>query len=85
MAEWEKQSESQDNGSGMVGTVLNGGQNTAAPEQPKFQAFTGQGFSMGEVQSANGGQQMSDEDAALIAQYGDDPELLAAIKASMNE
>lgn len=28
---------------------------------------------------------MSDEDAALIAQYGDDPELLAALKASMNE
>jgi hypothetical protein len=28
---------------------------------------------------------MSDEDAILIAQYGDDPELLQAIKASMNE
>lgn len=28
---------------------------------------------------------MSDEDAILIAQYGDDPELLAAIKASMND
>jgi len=26
---------------------------------------------------------MSDEDAILIAQYGDDPELLMAIKASM--
>lgn len=29
--------------------------------------------------------QMSDEDAILIAQYGDDPELLMAIKASMQE
>lgn len=28
---------------------------------------------------------MSDEDMALIAQYGDDPELLMAIKASMQE
>ena len=28
---------------------------------------------------------MSDEEAALIAQYGDDPELLMAIKASMQE
>lgn len=28
---------------------------------------------------------MSDEDAILIAQYGDDPELLMAIKASMQE
>jgi len=29
--------------------------------------------------------QMSDEDAILTAQYGDDPELLMAIKASMQE
>ncbi len=28
---------------------------------------------------------MSDEDAILIAQYGEDPELLMAIKASMQE
>jgi hypothetical protein len=29
--------------------------------------------------------QMSDEDAILIAQYGEDPELLMAIKMSMQE
>jgi len=28
---------------------------------------------------------MTDEEAMLIAQYGEDPELLAAIKASMEE
>ena len=28
---------------------------------------------------------MSDQDIALMEQYGEDPELLMAIKASMNE
>lgn len=33
----------------------------------------------------NAMQNVSDEDMALMAQYGDDPELLAAIKMSMQE
>ena len=75
MEEWNKQ-EGQSQGVSGFGQVLN-----AKKDEPKVQAFQGQGISIG----GSASHVMSDEDAILIAQYGDDPELLQAIKASMNE
>ena len=62
---------------------MNPGNAHQKDDKPAFQTFTGTGVSLGG--GPNPDVIMSDEDAALIAQYGDDPELLMAIKASMQE
>ena len=50
--------------------------------KPKVESFTGKGVSLG---GENKKDKPSDLDAALAMQYGEDPELIAAIKASMAE
>lgn len=53
MAEWEKQQDAEEGSGGMVGQVLNGGQAAGKPDEPKFQAFTGAGYSMAGQQVAD--------------------------------
>ena len=45
MEQWEQENKNEESSSGMVGQVMNGGQQQA--EEPKFQAFAGQGHSLG--------------------------------------
>jgi len=70
---------------GFKGTVLNrGAGKVAQAEEPKFQSFGGAGVSLGGAPAISQQQpQLSQEEEAMMAQYGDDPELLAAIQASM--
>ena len=63
----------------MVGQVFNQKKKSEGP------VFSGTGVSLGSSVSNQQHQQLSDQDLALIEQYGEDPELLMAIKASMNE
>ena len=64
----------------MVGSVINRGRG-GNDDKPKVESFTGQGVSLGGGQT----QGPSDFDLALAEQYGDDPEMIAAIKSSMAE
>ena len=68
-----------DDDSKPVGSVLNA---AARKEKPKVQTFTGTGVSLGGDPKPA---QQSDLDAALVAQYGADPELIEALKISMQE
>ena len=77
-------------GGGMVGSVLNRGNNSAAgggaqsSQQPTFQSFTGTGVSLGGGGVAPGNQ-MTDEEMAIMASYQDDPELAQAILQSKRD
>ena len=86
MKSWEEESSKNGEGGGFVGQVLNAGKgvNKSQVEKPSFQAFTGTGVSLGGG-NFGGDVQMSDEDVALIAAYGEDPELLLAMKLSMQQ
>ena len=65
----------------MVGSVINRGRG-GQDDKPKVESFTGQGVSLG---GSTQNQGPSDFDLALAEQYGDDPEMIAAIKSSMAE
>jgi hypothetical protein len=59
-------------------------------EEPKFQAFTGKGISLGDASNEeSGGSKEAAIDTnselyqTLAQQYGDDPEMISAIIASM--
>lgn len=80
----EGQGQGDDDDAPMVGTVLNrrAGAGAKKEEEKKFNAFTGQGVSLG---GKPGDTDMNDMDAALYAGYADDPEMAMAIKLSMLE
>ena len=68
------------------------GEEQKKEEEPKFQAFTGKGVSLGSAgaeaaagESAQQADPTSDLYKSLAEQYGDDPEMISAIIASMKE
>lgn len=75
-----------DNGGGMVGSVLNRGRGDAPQAEaakPSFQSFQGAGVSLGGAAAGGGASaaqaQMTDEELAIIAGLENDPELAAAM------
>lgn len=71
-------------GGGMVGTVLN---RRAQPEEHKnnFKAFGGKGVSLVDNTMSAAPGMVDPDEAALYAQYEEDPELAMALKLSMME
>lgn len=63
---------------------MDGDEKKKEPEEPKFKAFTGKGVSLNDVQPASGGVDTNSElYQTLAAEYGDDPEMIMGIIASM--